>query len=175
MNLPQEITGRVWRLGDHVNTDLLHPPEYFSLNSQRLQAGIAAGMQRLGKDAPTPGAPLVIVAGENVGCGSSRESSVRALAAVGVRAVVAHSFARIFFRNLYNRAIVPLVAPGVQLRVRSGDTIAVHPRQARIVFADGTQSATQPLDAHVIRVLDSGGLIGCLQQDIAALRDESGG
>ena len=99
MGLQGVMTGRVWRLGDHVNTDLLHPPSYFSLDGSKVEEGLREGMQRLGADlrGEYAGDGLVIVAGENMGCGSSRETSVRALCIAGVKAVVASSFARIFY------------------------------------------------------------------------------
>ena len=107
MALPEIISGRVWKLGDHVNTDLLHPPSHFSLDEKRMKEGIAEGIARLGSGVKegSSDAGWIIVAGKNFGCGSSRETSVRGLASFGVKGVVATSFARIFMRSLINLGI----------------------------------------------------------------------
>jgi 3-isopropylmalate dehydratase small subunit len=58
MDLPKRITGRVWKLGDHINTDILHPSPYFSLNEARVNEGLVEGMERLGMDAKSPHPPF---------------------------------------------------------------------------------------------------------------------
>ena len=121
MDTNKNISGRVWLLGDHVNTDLIHPPSCFSLDETKMKYGLRVGMERLDRKADPDNTQddLVIVAGENFGCGSSRETSVRALFASGVRAIVAKSFARIFYRSLVNRGIAPLVCREVQDKVQT--------------------------------------------------------
>src|SRR4030066_606598 len=91
MGLPKRITGRAWKLGDHINTDILHPSPYFSLNEARVNEGLVEGMERLGTEAKrnSPDEGIIIVAGENFGCGSSRETSGRGLRTYGVKGGVA--------------------------------------------------------------------------------------
>lgn len=97
------IEGAALVLGDHVNTDLLHPPAFFDTDAKAAARGAFAGLdidrEALGKP------PYIVVAGENFGCGSSRESTVSALKQVGLTAVVARSFSHIFSRNAVNAGI----------------------------------------------------------------------
>ncbi len=166
MGLQGVITGRVWRLGDHVNTDLLHPPSYFSLNANKVEEGLWEGMQRLGTDlrGQYTGDGLVIVAGENLGCGSSRETSVRALSIGGVKAVVARSFARIFYRSLANLGIPPLECQGIQDWVEDGDLIHISMRDGIIELDNARRFPIFPLDRHIENILECGGLIPYLRR-----------
>ena len=87
-------------LGDNVSTDLIHPPDSFSRNLDRLASGFLRGAAPQWSDLDFRGA--VILAGENFGCGSSREVAASVFIQRGVRLVLARSFARIFYRNLVN-------------------------------------------------------------------------
>ena len=166
MGLQEVITGRVWRLGDNVNTDILHPPSYFSLDGSKVEEGLREGMQRLGADfrGEYSGDGLVIVAGENMGCGSSRETSVRALCIAGVKAVVASSFARIFYRNLANLGIPPLECRAIQDRVKDGDLIRISIKDGFIALDDTRHFPLSPLDHHIERILECGGLVPYLRR-----------
>lgn len=166
MDLQGVITGRVWRLGDHVNTDLLHPPSYFSLDQRRVKEGLQAGMERLGADLQRhhTGDGLVIVAGENLGCGSSRETSVRALCLGGVKVAVASSFARIFYRSLANLGIPPLECRGIQDCVKDGDLIRISIKEGFIEVDDARRFPVSPLDHHIERILECGGLVPYLRR-----------
>lgn len=170
MTIEKIIEARAWKLGDNVNTDILHPPEFFSQGLERLTAGIAEGIARLedGKlEGNAAGAELVIVGGRNFGCGSSRESTVRALKAYGVKAILAESFARIFFRSLVNLCVPPLVCPGVCTLVKNGDLVRISMPVLggeMTVDAKGRGSlAILPLDPHEEKILDQGGLIAYLE------------
>ena len=103
------ISGKVYILDDNIDTDLIIPAcylnlvptipeEYRKLGSYAL-SGLPASYPRFIREGQTVSEYSVIVAGKNFGCGSSREHAVTALAAAGIRAVVAESYARIFFRN----------------------------------------------------------------------------
>ena len=162
-----EISGRVWLLGDNVNTDILHPPSCFSLDEKKMRDGIFVGMETIrgeGKDTLL-GHQLIIVAGENFGCGSSRETSVRALSSLGVRAIVASSFARIFFRSLVNRGIAPIECKGIQDKVSEGDTIIISIAEQQVILADNRHIPFAPFDPHVKKILEAGGLISYLKME----------
>jgi len=167
MDMEHDIVARVWALGDHVNTDMLHPPEYFSLDARRLREGIRQGGLRLGAALPGENTAegFIIVAGENFGCGSSRETSVRALAACGLRAVVARSFARIFYRSLVNQGIPAVVCDGVQDSACSGDILRVSPAGARVELDGGQRFACRALDQHSAEILACGGLLSYLHRE----------
>jgi len=118
------VRGRVWKVGDNVDTDQIVAGRYLSLTDPRELAShcfegsypdVAERFQ--GGD--------VIVAGENFGCGSSREHAVIALKALGASCVIARSFARIFFRNCVNLGLPPLECPGLVQRAETGDEVSI--------------------------------------------------
>jgi 3-isopropylmalate/(R)-2-methylmalate dehydratase small subunit len=167
MGLPKRITGRVWKLGDHINTDILHPSPYFSLNEARVKEGVTEGMERLGTDAKRDpyNDGIIIVAGENFGCGSSRETSVRGLRSFGARGVVAKSFARIFFRSLTNLGLPALECGEIQNAVRDGNLIHISVEEGLIELTDGRRFSFAPIDPHIKKILEAGGLIHYLLKD----------
>ena len=103
-----KIRGRALIMGDNVNTDVLHPSRFYSLDDRKVRAGFlqaAAGYEEIG------GSDLsgrIIVAGENFGCGSSREHAPWALLDAGIRCVIAPSFADIFYNNCFKNGILPI-------------------------------------------------------------------
>ena len=167
MDTSKNISGRVWLLGDHVNTDLIHPPSCFSLDETKMKNGLRVGMERLDRKADPDEAQEdpVIVAGENFGCGSSRETSVRALFAFGVRAIVAKSFARIFYRSLVNRGIAPLVCREIQDKVADGDRIRTFIDKHHIILSNNEHVPFAPFDPHIKKILECGGLISYLKRE----------
>ena len=107
MNLqsPISVQGRVWKYGDGVNTDVIFPGKYtyVSMNPEEMAEHALEDLDPGFAGKVEPGD--VIVAGKNFGCGSSREQAATCLKAAGVQAVVAKSFARIFFRNAINQGL----------------------------------------------------------------------
>ena len=174
MGLPKRITGRVWKLGDHINTDILHPSPYFSLDEARVKEGLVEGMERLGANAKRDSSDegIVIVAGENFGCGSSRETSVRGLKSFGVRGVVAASFARIFFRSLTNLGLPALECGEIQKRVKDGDSVLLSIEEGCVELADKRRFPFSPIDGHIKKILEAGGLIPYLQGERRGEKDE---
>jgi 3-isopropylmalate/(R)-2-methylmalate dehydratase small subunit len=158
------ITGRVWKYGDDVNTDVIFPGKYtYSISDPKemaqhaledLDPGFVKSVQ--------PGD--IIVAGKNWGCGSSREQAVTCLNEAGVGAIVARSFARIYFRNCINQAL-PIVTCDAVDGVETGDEITID-------FAAGTVSTPQgvydfpPLPPEVMEILTAGGLIPYVRQKV---------
>ncbi len=152
-----KITGRVWKYGDDVNTDVIFPGKYtYSISDPREMAEHA--LEDLD---PTFVANVqpgdIIVAGKNWGCGSSREQAVICLKEAGVGAIVARSFARIYFRNSINAGL-PIVTCDAVDGVESGDEVTID-------FAAGTVTAPTgdyafpPLSPEVMEILNTGGLI----------------
>ena len=167
MSLPEIISGRVWKLGDHVNTDVIHPSSYFSLDEKRVKEGVLEGMERLGSDLnrDSLGEGIIIVAGENFGCGSSRETSVRGLRGSGVKAVVAASFARIFMRSLINLGIPTLECKELQNFVKDGDLIRLFLREGWIELTGSRRVTFSPIDHHHQKILEAGGLLPYLRRE----------
>jgi 3-isopropylmalate dehydratase small subunit len=96
-------THQAYIIGDNICTDLIHPPDYFSLDKNRRQRGFLRGVSAKWADTIQPGA--IIIGGENFGCGSSREVTAQVFHDRGVKIVLARSFARIFYRNMVNLGI----------------------------------------------------------------------
>lgn len=173
MTFPERISGRIWKLGDHVNTDVLHPSFFFSLDEKRVREGLIEGMGRLGANAAAQSSHerLIIVAGQNFGCGSSRETSVRSLRNFGVKAIVAASFARIFFRSLTNLGVPTFECREIQNRARDGELIDILTTEGFIDLPNGRRFPFSPLDPHVKKILEAGGLIPYLQREWKGEKD----
>jgi len=151
-------TGRVWKYGDDVNTDVIFPGRYtYALMPPEEMAKHALeDLDREFARSVKPGD--VIVAGNNFGCGSSREQAAACLRAAGVKAVVAKSFARIYFRNAINLGLAVLQCDEAADALASGDAIEVD-------FSAGTITSGRrtftffPLPESVIGIVRAGGLI----------------
>jgi len=152
-----KITGRVWKYGDDVNTDVIFPGKYtYSISDPKemalhaledLDPGFVAAVR--------PGD--IIVAGKNWGCGSSREQAVVCLKEAGVGAIVARSFARIYFRNAINQAL-PIVTCDAVDGVENGDEITIDFAAGTVTTPRGTFTFP-PLPAEVLEIIEDGGLI----------------
>ncbi|HOE53507.1 MAG TPA: 3-isopropylmalate dehydratase small subunit [Methanomassiliicoccales archaeon] len=152
------MRGRVWRYGDHVNTDVIIPGRYLDDYDVRSMAKHALEDldPRFAKDVAYGD---VIVAGRNFGCGSSREQAPLALKHAGVGAVVATSFARIFFRNAVNVGlpVVELDATGMFER---GDVALINLEKGIIVNeTTGRTGRFEPLPDFLLDILRDGGLV----------------
>jgi 3-isopropylmalate/(R)-2-methylmalate dehydratase small subunit len=159
------ITGIALVMGDNVNTDELHPSRFYSLDDRTVRSGFlqaAAGYEQVG------GSDLsgrIIVAGENFGCGSSRETGARAFLLAGVKAVVARSLARIFSRNVRNLGLPAVECPSLG-SVAPGDPIELDLDGWRLrAPASGLDLAVTPLDPFWLAVLRAGGLMAFLGLD----------
>lgn len=97
------IQGTIHRVGHDLNTDLIHPPKYFSLDRDKVKEGFMKGLDPDFGSRFKPGD--LIVGGNNFACGSSRETSIQSMLYNEVGAVVAISFARIFYRNAINNGL----------------------------------------------------------------------
>lgn len=151
------LTGRVWKYGDDVNTDVIFPGKYtYSIKDRQEMARHA--LEDLDPEFVTHVRPGdIIVAGKNWGCGSSREQAVICLKEAGVGAIVARSFARIYFRNCINEGL-PIVTCDAVDTVETGDEITIDFAAGR-VLTPGGEYTFPPLDPSVMDILSSGGLV----------------
>jgi 3-isopropylmalate/(R)-2-methylmalate dehydratase small subunit len=152
-----KISGRVWKYGDDVNTDVIFPGKYtYSISDPQEMARHA--LEDLDPTfVQNARAGDIIVAGKNWGCGSSREQAVTCLKEMGVGAIVARSFARIYFRNCINQALPIVVCDAVD-GVEAGQEITID-FAAGTVTTPGGEYAFPPLAAEVMEILQDGGLI----------------
>jgi 3-isopropylmalate/(R)-2-methylmalate dehydratase small subunit len=155
--LETRITGRVWKYGDDVNTDVIFPGKYtYSIFDRKEMAEHA--LEDLDPDFIKEVQPGdIIVAGKNWGCGSSREQAVICLKEAGVGAIVARSFARIYFRNCINEGL-PIVTCDAVDSVETGDEITID-FGSGIVYTPGEEYGFPPLAPSVLEILDAGGLV----------------
>jgi 3-isopropylmalate/(R)-2-methylmalate dehydratase small subunit len=114
----------------------------------------------------------VIVAGANFGCGSAREQAASCLVGAGIRAVVARSFARVFFRNCINTGLVAVECPGAALAAEDGEPVWVD-YAAGIVEVGAEVHRFPPYPESLRRVLESGGLIPYLAEHVLPERKRS--
>ncbi len=149
--------GRVWKFGNDVDTDAIIPGRFLILNDPKELARHAfEGVRPEFKDQVRPGD--IIVAGDNFGCGSSREHAPLALKGAGVRCVIAKSFARIFFRNSINIGVALLECPDAD-RIAEGDVLEVN--EAEGIIVNKTKKETyraKPLPEFLREIVRSGGL-----------------
>ena len=119
-----QYTGKVWVLGDDIDTDIIIPTEYLALKTieDMKQYGFSPLRPELAGQIQ-PGD--IIVAGKNFGCGSSREQAPEVIKALGIPCIIAKSFARIFYRNALNNGLLLLEQPELHDVVKEGDTITV--------------------------------------------------
>jgi len=153
------IEGRVWVLGDDVDTDGIISGKYLTIiDPEELKKHVFEIALPGFAEGAKPGD--IIVAGENFGCGSSREHAPQAMRAIGVGAVVADSFARIFYRNAINLGIPTIEARGVRRIFDAGDPARIEMRAGRVTNARTGASVTYPpLPHHLLELLEVGGLV----------------
>ena len=152
------IKGRAFVYGANIDTDQIYPGGYLDLTDPELVARHA--MERVDPDFVKEVKPGdLIVAGANFGCGSSREHAAVTLKASGIAAVLAESFARIFYRNAINLGLPLLVCPGIANLVKRGDLLSVDLAAGMVVnLISGATAKAQPLSAYVMAILESGGV-----------------
>ena len=157
---------RVWLFGDNVNTDLMSPGYTWNMEWSEAKKHILVNHPRF---APEVREGDIIVAGDNFGCGSSREHAPLAIKSCGVKCVIAPSFARIFYRNAINIGFPILECAEAAEGIQAGDTVSVDFGTG--VITDETTGKTYqaaPLPAFVQGIVDNGGLLKSLKARGAA-------
>lgn len=150
--------GRVWKYGDNVNTDVIFPGRYTYqlLEPAELAKHALEDLDPEFAKSVKPGD--VLVAGKNFGCGSSREQAAACLRAAGVQAVIAKSFARIYFRNAINLGLAVLQCEAAADALQTGDEVEIDFAGGRII-SGGRVFEFFPLPESVIGIIEAGGLI----------------
>jgi len=154
-------------LGDNIDTDILYPGRYLNITDRELTA------EHLFELAYPSVRPTIlpgdfIVAGKNFGCGSSREQAAAALKFAGVGAVIAGSFARIFYRNSINLGLPAVIAPEA-VSCAAGDELELDLAAGEIRNLTGNRVvACGKLDPRAIELITAGGLIAYLKRKYAA-------
>ena len=156
---------RVWKYGDNINTDVIFPGKHtYTIDDDPVELARHALEDLDPGFASTVRPGDVIVAGRNWGNGSSREQAVKCLIAAGAHAVIASSFARIYYRNAINSGLLVITCPELVAQVKQGDIIEIDMEAARIHCA-GRQYPFPPLPEQVREIVAAGGIIAYLQRN----------
>ena len=157
----EAFTGKVWVLGDDIDTDIIMPTEYLALETVEDMKPYAFSPLR-----PELAAQIrpgdIIVARKNLGCGSSREQAPEVIKALGVRCVIAKSYARIFFRNSINNGLLLIENDGLQADVKEGDEIIVAVGE-KISLGEKTYPITA-LPENLLEIINAGGLVKAMRR-----------
>lgn len=156
-----KFTGKIWILGDDIDTDIIIPTEYLALKTVQDMAPYAFSPLR-----PELAGKIqegdIIVAGKNFGCGSSREQAPEIIKALGIKCVIAKSFARIFFRNSINNGLLLIENDRLQGDVSEGDEITISINEC--IEHRGNQYPITSLPQNLVDILNAGGLVKAMQR-----------
>ena len=155
----EQFKGKVWVLGDDIDTDIIIPTEYLALPTveDMKQYGFSPLRPEL---AGQIGEGDIIVAGSNFGCGSSREHAPLCLKTAGVSCVIAETFARIFYRNAINIGLPIIECPEAAEGIDAGDQVEIDFDSGRIYNrTKGTEFQGQAFPPFMQELISAGGLV----------------
>jgi 3-isopropylmalate/(R)-2-methylmalate dehydratase small subunit len=154
-----KFEGKVWKFGDHVDTDLIIPARFLNVSDK----------DELARNCFTDLRPDfvknvvagdIIVAGSNFGCGSSREHAPWAIKEAGIRVIVAKSFARIFYRNAFNIGLPILESEEAVNRFQEGDRLSVDLETGELIDQDKKEHLfARPIPDFMREIIQAGGLV----------------
>ena len=149
---------KVWKYGDNINTDMLFPGKYTYTCStaEEIKPHLLEDLDSSFSKQVKVGD--IVFAGKNFGCGSSREQPVVGLKAVGIKAVVAESFARIFYRASINQGLLLIECPEAVKAYSKGDNIELDVDNGKIVVS-GKMFSFPKLPKEILAIRDAGGLL----------------
>lgn len=156
--------GRAWVVGDNLDTDALAPGKYMKFAIDEIAKHCLESQRP--EFASSVRAGDVLVAGRNLGAGSSREQAPQALRHLGVAAVIAPSFAGLFYRNALNLGLPALVCKDAG-RVKDGERVVLDLAAATLRLPDGDVLRCEPIPPHLIAMLEDGGLMPHLEKRLA--------
>lgn len=156
--MKKQISGNVLVVGDNIDTDIIYPGRFLELTDPiEIGSHCFAGISET--IAPSFERGGLVVAGRNFGCGSSREHAPIAIINMGASAVLAESFARIFYRNGINLGLPLIVCPGLHQKVSTGDSIQLDLEAGTVtLLKTGEVLAAQPLGDKALEILSAGGI-----------------
>lgn len=162
------LKGRVWRFGDDIDTDAIIPARYLNTSDPNELAKHV--MEDADKEFPNKvKAGDIIVAGKNFGCGSSREHAPIAIKAAGIQAVIAKSFARIFYRNSFNIGLPIFESEAASEKIKEGDIVEIEADKGIIInLSTGEQYTAKPIPPFMQELIAAGGLIEWTKKKLLA-------
>jgi len=154
-----ESISRVWKFGNHIDTDLIIPARFLNVSDKNelakkcfidIKPDFAGSIQN----------GDVIIAGSNFGCGSSREHAPWSIKAAGIKVVIAKSFARIFYRNAFNIGLPILESMDAWELFEEGEQIEVDLSIGKIMNkTNGKQATANPIPGFMMNIIQAGGLV----------------
>ena len=153
-----QLCGKVLVVGNNIDTDMIYPGRFLELTDPKeIGSHCLAGIsEEIGANFPQGG---IVVAGTNFGCGSSREHAPIALINMGASAVLADSFARIFFRNGINLGLPLIVCKGIAKHVEDGQTVLLDILQGTVTIQEtGEVLQAEALGGKAMEILSAGGI-----------------
>jgi len=161
------IRGRVWKFGNDVDTDAIIPARYLNTHDPNELAKHI--MEDADRDFPSKVKEGdILVAGKNFGCGSSREHAPIAIKASGIRAVVARSFARIFYRNAFNIGLPIFESSDASEKIKQTDEIEIDADNGIIRnLTTHEEYKANPIPPFMQELIDAGGLIEWTKRKLA--------
>jgi len=159
------LEGKVWRFGQDIDTDLIIAARYLNTSDPKELAKHVmedADPTFVSKMAPGD----IIVAGNNFGCGSSREHAPIALKAAGIAAVIAPTFARIFYRNAFNMGL-PIFELEESAEIAEGDVVSIDMDKGTVTDkTTGKTYSFTPIPPFMQELLSAGGLMNYAQEEV---------
>lgn len=160
-----KVKGRVRKFGDNIDTDVIAPGPFLQLPIEEMKKYTFSPIQPDFYKTVQEGD--IIVAGNNFGCGSSREQATYVVKALGIRFIVSESIARIFFRNCIGLGIYPIISKGVSKIFEEGDEIEIDFTTGEIKnLKTGKKTSFEPLTGTPLEILESGGILSILKKKI---------
>ena len=153
-----KITGQIIVVGDNIDTDQIYPGRFLAITDPKeIGSHCLCGVdESIATSFPRGG---IVVAGRNFGCGSSREHAPIALLNMGASAVLADSFARIFFRNAVNLGLLPIICKGVSQKVKPGQTLTIDLDAGTVTIEEtGESLPCEKLGDQAMKILEAGGI-----------------
>lgn len=165
--MEKHISGKAWVFGANIDTDQIYPGIYVEqteLEEIKKHAMAGSAEPNLAKEF-TPGD--IIIASTNFGCGSSREHAAMTLKAIGVGAIIAESFGRIFYRNAINLGIPAITCKGIANFAQKGDALTIDFTTGEISnLTQHTKLKAEPFSEYVFNILQSGGIKPMLHKQL---------
>lgn len=157
----EKFRGKIWVLDDDIDTDIIIPTEYLALKTVQDMTQYAFSPLR-----PELASQIkegdIIVAGKNFGCGSSREQAPEIIKALGIKCVIAKSFARIFFRNSINNGLLLIENNELRDAVKEGDEITVIINE--MIEHNGNKYPITSLPQNLVDIINAGGLVKAMRR-----------
>lgn len=164
------VSGWAWTLGNDINADVLAPGAYVKLPMEQAALYCLQSIEPEFSRSVSQGD--IIVAGFNFGLGANREQAVQALKFLGVGAILARSFSRVFYRDAINLGLPALLFPWAD-EIATGDRLVVDPMAGDVRnVTTGHAYRIEPIPRHVMRIINDGGLMPHLKKKLARQRME---